>query len=215
MGTHLSKTTSEGAVRTFLALDLPFPLKTELGHLRSRFVAHTPLLKWSAPDVLHITVKFLGGVAQSRLDGVAESARSAAASVTPFTLSLAGIGAFPAARNPRVIWVGLEEDAGYATMQRLFRAAEDALVARGFSPESRPFAPHITLARTRDDVSPGARRALGDTLQAVQDAAPIEGTWEVRELVVMRSDLGRSGPRYTPIATFPLGAQSTPQPEDG
>src|SRR3954447_16453218 len=120
MSIHLSKREGDGTVRTFLAIDLPLSLKTELAQLTSDFAAHGSSLKWSAADLLHITVKFLGGVANDRIVDVESTARDAAARVGPFMLSLSGLGAFPNPRTPRVIWVGLVEDEGYRSMAELF-----------------------------------------------------------------------------------------------
>jgi 2'-5' RNA ligase len=129
-----------------------------------------------------------------------EAAGEAAECTRPFALSLAGLGAFPSLRKPRVIWVGLGRDEGYRDLQQLFKQVEGELGARGFSPEDRPFAPHITLARTRDAISEPVRRDLGTTLASVAERTEITGSFRVDSVTVMRSDLSQSGPKYTPIA---------------
>jgi 2'-5' RNA ligase len=103
-----------------------------------------------------------------------------------------------------VLWVGLERDEGYRSLEALFGRLEDALDARGLGREERAFAPHITLARTRDEISSAQRRALGEAIAAVRQRNRVTGAFAVRELIVMRSDLSRTGPRYTPLATLPL-----------
>lgn len=206
MGHQLSKSDPQ-AIRTFLAIDLPDSLKFEIGRLESEFVDHGSALKWSNPELLHITVRFLGGVAPDCMAAVKRAAQEATAQVSAFSLALTGLGAFPNDRTPRVIWIGLRHDSGYVDLQRLYGLAEDALASGGFPSEGRPFSPHITLARTRDGISPGDRQGLGMTLQCVRAARDVSGEFPVERLTVMRSDLSRAGPRYTPLAQYPLRAR--------
>ncbi len=201
----MSKTSDSAPIRTFLAVELPGSEKAKLAALEREFAGHASVLKWVAADLLHITVRFLGSVRADRIDSVKEAALKSAAGVAPFSLAMVGLGAFPNVRLPRVIWVGLREDAGLESLQLLHRQIEAELSQRGFAPEDRRFSPHITLARTRDDASSSDRRALGDTLEQVRMKRNVSGAFEVDALVVMKSELGRSGPRYTPMERVSLG----------
>jgi 2'-5' RNA ligase len=191
-------------IRTFLALELPDALKSRLAGFEREFSHHASVLKWPAQDLLHITLRFLGGVPEDRMPAVMEAAEAVASQSAPFTLSLSGIGAFPGTRRPRVIWVGLHQDSGYDALLTLFADLEECLTARGFPPEERAFSPHITLARTRDTISEAERRELGARLTDVAVKATVNGITPVDRLTVMRSDLARSGPAYTPLARYPL-----------
>lgn len=197
-------------IRTFLAIELPLALKEQLSSLEPEFSRYAAGLKWSPRDLIHITIRFVGGVPETRLPLVMEAAGQAAGRAAPFSLPLSGLGAFPTMRKPRVIWVGLEPGWGLDTLHELFADIEAGLQARGFPPESRPFSPHITLARTRDTLAEWERRELGTLLAEVAGRTSITGTIPVREVTVMRSDLGRSGPRYTPLARYPLLRVQTP-----
>jgi RNA 2',3'-cyclic 3'-phosphodiesterase len=207
MGGQLSKRGVGSTVRTFLAVELPPSLKAGLDRLRSDF-GDSASLKWSASSLLHITVRFLGSVHESRMPDVEAAARAAAARVEPFHLSLAGLGAFPNERVPRVIWVGLARNAGYEELGRLFERVESELTAREFPPEERSFSPHITLARARDTAGLSDKREIGEDLRRAQSRRQPAGSWQVQSLLVMRSDLGRDGPRYTALAACPLGVGS-------
>lgn len=175
-----------------------------MGTIRRSFPDEGSLLKWVAPHLLHITVRFLGSVPQARLSLVEESAAASTAGVRPFALRLSGLGAFPSSRAPRVVWVGLEPGPGLETLQQLARRLETELVSRGFPHEERALSAHVTLARARDGISTADRRKLGEALVLAQGKYRITGGFQVRELVVMRSDLGRNGPTYTPLASLPL-----------
>lgn len=209
MSPDLSKPRDEVAIRTFLAIALPDSIKQDLARLQSSFVDQGSMLKWSDPRLLHITVRFLGAVPADRMQEVKDAAGEAAAGVPPFTLAVSGIGAFPNSRAPRVIWVGLVPGEELSRLERLFRLVEDALASRGFPSEQRAFSPHITLARTRDRISGEDRRVLGLVLQQVQATHDVSGQAPVGELLVMRSDLSRAGPRYTALASLALTGEKT------
>ncbi len=208
-----SRTQAQSFLRTFLAIELPDSVRTRLAGIEREFSRFGPVLKWSGPDLLHITLRFIGGVPQSRMPLVMEAARDASAPSHPFRLTLSGLGAFPTVRNPRVIWVGLKKDKGYDAVQALFSDVEAGLIVRGFAPEERAFAPHITLARTRDSIAEPERRELGTLLAGVDARTEMTGTFPVQELTVMRSELSRGGPRYTPLARYPLAGTAESQRE--
>lgn len=205
MATHLSKREEGPQVRTFLAVELPQEEKTRLAALERGFAGHLSVLKWVAPDLLHITVRFLGALGESRLGLVADAAAKSAANIEPFTLRMTGLGAFPSERSPRVLWVELAHDRGFESLSRLFERLEGELAGLGFPKDERAFSPHITLGRVRDTASSADRQAVGETLARVKAGRNVNGHFAVRQLVVMRSDLARSGPKYTPIAFATLG----------
>lgn len=157
--------------------------------------------KWVDPALCHITLKFLGYVAEDRLPAIAEACRRAASGAGPFELAFAGLGAFPRWRGARVLWMGL---APSRPLARLQAAVEAELAPLGFAPESRPFAPHLTLARFKKppppDLEEAARRFAGASFGAV----PV---WELR---LMRSDLRRSGPAYSVLEAFALTGPAGP-----
>nr|PZN39224.1 MAG: RNA 2',3'-cyclic phosphodiesterase [Bacillota bacterium] len=121
----------------------------------------------------------------------------AVAGVAPFTLAVAGVGAFPRPDAARVIWAGCGD--GREALVALAERVERALVAAGFPPEPRPFSPHLTLGRVAQG---GLTRDLAAAVAAARDRA--FGTLPVRTVVLYRSDLRPDGPIYTPLATFPL-----------
>ncbi|MBV9280730.1 MAG: RNA 2',3'-cyclic phosphodiesterase [Chloroflexi bacterium] len=202
----MSKSAPGGQIRTFLAIELPAGLRAGLAALQEAFAEQTSMLKWVAPDRLHLTLRFLGNVPEARLDSVRQSVEAAAASVSTFALELNGIGAFPDERAPRVVWVGLQDGPALDRIRHLAGAVNDELASRGFEREDRPFKAHITLARVRDEASPGSRRHLGETLLAVRSARRISGRIPVDHVTIMRSDLGRAGPTYTPLAVVHLAS---------
>lgn len=201
----LSKRMSDAqTIRTFLAVAIPQREREVLAALIGSLEPERALLKLVNADLLHITLRFLGPVAANHMERVVTAALTVAEAARPFALTLSGVGAFPNERAPRVLWMGIGANDGLDALRRLAGAVEDALVAEGFAPETRAFSPHITLARSRDQISVTERRQIADALRRVGTQGLPARPFEVRELIVMRSDPGPSGPRYTPLLIAPL-----------
>ncbi|HZS95113.1 MAG TPA: RNA 2',3'-cyclic phosphodiesterase [Chloroflexota bacterium] len=211
MTEYLSK--NDTRIRTFVAVALPDAERSAIAKLESRFERQRSILKVVAPDLLHITIRFLGNIDGARLPDVMAAVRQAAGETKPFSLALAGIGAFPNARSPRVIWIGLEDNAGLAELRHLASRTEQLLEEHGFAKEERSFRAHITLARVREDAPREARRDLGTIVSEMQSLRIAPGSFPVGSLIVMRSDLSRTGPRYIPMEIAHFQGRSEPRVE--
>jgi 2'-5' RNA ligase len=180
-------------VRLFVAVDVPDELKAAIeSDVVDPLRAELPGPRWTRPESRHLTLAFLGEVAEERVDAIADAVRNAAASRACFEAAFETIGGFPNLRRPRVLWIGLgtgaEPTAGLAT------SVQEGLVPLGFEPEHRPFRSHLTLARCNPP------RPLGE-LPSV--AVPAE-RFPVRHAVLFRSQLHPKGARYTALERFPL-----------
>jgi 2'-5' RNA ligase len=179
--------------------------------VRERLAAEVERLRPSVPDVvwvradnLHLTLKFLGGVDAARLDGVTAALTGTAASHTAFDLTFHGLGAFPCATRPRVLWAGVDE--GAAAAAALALGVDAALAALGFPHESRRFSAHVTLGRIREPRScPRLAGALA--------AGGRFGRQHVEGISLMRSELSPHGPRYTELAAVPLRVAALAAPD--
>lgn len=181
-------------VRSFIAVELDASLRAALSDLQGR-LKHAPLARlgrWVDPSGIHLTLKFLGDVPTSRLPELRQALHRAAGEVEPFEFALAGLGSF-SPRQTRVIWVGVEEPSG--ALGRLQCAVEREMNIAGFQPEGRPFSPHLTLARVRDQANSHERAELG--AWAKEQKVGRLGTMRVTEIALMQSDLRPSGAIYT------------------
>jgi RNA 2',3'-cyclic 3'-phosphodiesterase len=158
--------------------------------------------RWVRVDGLHLTLRFLGATQDERQPALADAISAVAAAVAPFRVELSGGGAFPDPRRPRVLWIGIVEGAPH--LADMARRLDERLMPLGWPPEGRPFAPHLTLART--DGVPGAderARRLSEV------AAGVSFGWRADRVVLYKSILGRGPSRYEALATAELaGSQA-------
>jgi 2'-5' RNA ligase len=117
--------------------------------------------------------------------------------MSPFKLYVKGLGAFPNARNPKVVWVGMEDN-----QQRLVHfqeKLEETLAAIGFVPEKRDYSPHLTLGRVKDS------RGKRDIEQLIEKYKNEDlGYFTADTIIFFQSDLQPSGPVYSSLKTIQL-----------
>ena len=181
-------------VRAFIAVDISSEARDALAEVqRSLQGQGVTSVRWVRPEGVHLTLKFLGEIDSVAVGGIMDGLKRAAKGIGPLNLCLGEIGAFPSVGAPRVIWVGMEGD-----LERL-RALqgqidEEMHSAGGFPREGRPFAPHLTLGRMRENATGGERRGAGEALTQVALESAV--SWEVKEVNLMRSTLTPQGAVY-------------------
>lgn len=204
MKVEAQKTADAGsALRLFFAVELPEEVRAHIGAHVGRLREHAPAgvkVSWEQVGKLHLTLKFLGDVPAARLEELQTAAARAAETVAPFRLWLRTAGAFPPRGSPRVLWLGLADEAG--RLAELRRRLEDECAGADFARDSRPFHAHVTVARIRagDDAARQLKR-----LHAELSFAPVE--FAVAGFVLVRSELGAGGSRYTVLSHHALGGQ--------
>lgn len=192
-------------VRSFVAIELPEDIRMALSGLQKDLKrGGDSSVKWVDPRGIHLTLKFLGSVSSTLIPRIEDALTGVAQGVGPFSLEVVGTGVFPHLRNPRVAWVGLAGE--IESLLRLQGAVDSALEPLGFVPEARPFSPHLTLARLREDVSPEARQGFGQRL--MQAKFPPQGPFQVEALNLMKSQLTPQGAIYSRLASLKLGSSS-------
>lgn len=181
------------SVRAFIGVRVP--CSRAVRRLLRQIAALDGAVKPVEPENLHLTLRFLGDTPLTEIPAIADAARRAAATQSLFTDELHGIGVFPRADRPRVVWLGLDNPLAWSA---LFTALDGQLAAIGFPSEKRPFTPHLTIARIKG--RPPAE--LDDILARNRDAA--FGEFEITQLEVLQSELTPRGPIYTTLAEAPL-----------
>ena len=157
--------------------------------------------RWVRVDGLHLTLRFLGATPDERQPALGEAIAAAAQGVAPFRVVLSGGGAFPDSRSPRVLWIGIGD--GAPQLADLARRLDERLAPMGWPPEGRPFAPHLTLART-DGVPHADERAR----RLAELAEGISFGWQVDRVVLYKSIQGHGPARYEVVAEAPLAEEA-------
>ena len=179
-------------MRLFTGIDLPGHVKDQLAALVAR-LRPTARLKWSTAGNLHVTTKFIGDWPSQRLGDLSAALR-AVPTPPPIRIAVRGLGWFPNPRAPRVFWAGVEADSALAN---LAQQTDGALAQLGVAPETRPYSPHLTLARIQDQV-PLDR--LRDALASLPSAD--FGEFLADRYHLYLSELHPSGSVYTKLEEF-------------
>jgi 2'-5' RNA ligase len=150
---------------------------------------------WVAPHNMHLTVRFLGEVEEARAALVAKAVGEAFR-IPAFAISIGGVGLFPPAGRPRVLWIGVPE--GNSQLVAVHGEVEQRLDALGFEREQRAYHPHLTLARFREPASAEVR------VLVAQASGTEAGHSAAHDVVLYESRLSSAGPTYHVLARAPL-----------
>ena len=154
-------------------------------------------VSWVRPENIHLTLRFLGEIDDSHVEKIAAHLRKHLAGVESFSLRVRGVGVFPSAKSPSVLWVGAEPLDG--SLRLVQAATEAAAQTAGLKAEQRAFSPHLTLARVRDLVSVGS---FSEILSQHRDFDG--GEIRVESVALFSSTLTPHGAPYACIKEFPL-----------
>ena len=191
-----------GKIRAFIAIEIPDALKERMREIQSVISGGVRGLALPKQEAIHLTLKFLGDIDEDAVSHITDALRAACANVGHFTLAVDGIGGFPSLRCPRVVWAGVNEHEGLAS---LHKDIEDRLAKLGIEKESVRYKPHITLCRVR---SIAESQELSRIVQESQPSLKME--FPVAELVFFKSVLTSKGPLHTPLARIALNTVTKP-----
>ncbi len=176
-------------LRLFVALPLPDGVIARLMIMSSG----VPGAQWTEPANMHLTLCFIGEVEESVAEDI--DALLAGITVPAFSLELAGVGTFGEGTKARMLWAGVKPSAALLHLQA---KVESAIVRAGLPPETRKFAPHVTLARLNHPHSVRLENFIvGNTLFQA-------GPFAVDRFALFESRLGKNTAVYTPIVHYDL-----------
>ena len=184
-------------MQLFVALEVPAEVRENLASLLQSFRAVSPQIRWVRPENLHVTLKFIGEVPQTKLAEI-RSALASVRSAQSVTLDFRGLGFFPNEKRPRVFWTGIAASANLKTLAADIDGATERL---DIPREQRPFSPHLTLARFDPP-------RLPETLRAPirENAARDFGSLRASQFHLLESKLKPSGAEYTTVESFSFAA---------
>jgi len=195
-------------LRLFIALELPPAWRSELGEQSRRLESAVPgFTRWVQPDLMHLTLVFLGAQPASIVPAIESAMDEAAAATSGFSIATSAPGSFGSPRALRVVWVGVQ-----ATPRGALDALHGRLVASleqaGVTFEPSAFRPHLTLGRARRDESAARSQLMHRAVQGAGGgpSSPLNklGEFDCEEITLVRSDLRPTGPIYTPLRRAPF-----------
>jgi len=188
-------------LRAFIAVEIPPAIQQAIdSETESLRRALGPgRVRWVPCENLHLTLKFLGDISPANVTLLTVMLTAEAGRVTPFPLRVSGLGSFPTPKRARVLWVGLHAPAGLAALQH---GIESAAAKLGYAAEERPFSPHLTIGRVRQQVTAGDQQAIWKALERTQVGDL--GEAEISAVHLYKSDLKREGAIYTRLFSAPL-----------
>jgi 2'-5' RNA ligase len=187
--------------RLFVAIPVPDAVRAELIRVQRELQPLAPrsAVRWVGPGQFHLTLRFLGDVSSDRVAALQKSLRAICSGARALCLHACGVGFFPKARSPRVVWVGIGDNEN--RLSELQKKVE--LIVRPFAaePGGEYVAGHVTLGRFKrsNDLK---IKELTKCVEAMKDR--MFGEWTARKVEIIRSELSPAGAHYTSLAAFPL-----------
>jgi RNA 2',3'-cyclic 3'-phosphodiesterase len=179
-------------MRIFIALDIPAEVRARLAEYMERARSYAPEARWARVEGLHATLKFVGHVSDERVEQIKVALGSI--ETAPFAVRFEGIGFFPNPKAARVFWAGVD---GGKELPRLASAIDAVLEKLGVERETKPYHPHLTLART-------SARPLRELQPLLADTPPQFGTMTALEFFLYQSQPQKGGSKYTKLKRFGL-----------
>jgi 2'-5' RNA ligase len=188
-------------MRTFIAIDFSPQIRQKIGEIIDYFKTQTPdyALKWVEPQNLHMTIKFLGEVSEGHLQTIKELLSDTIKGRSAFEIEVTGMGMYPSAHKPRVIWLGVE---GSEPLKDIHKSLDQALQKTSIPPDKRGLSPHLTIARVRSNVETLIVQDIGKTLSQFKIGSL--GKCTIDKIVLYKSTLTPGGPIYDPLLSIPL-----------
>jgi 2'-5' RNA ligase len=179
--------------RLFFAVPVPDPARQLVADVMTRVQASVgdgrAKIRWVRVEGLHLTLRFLGQTPRERIEPLARMLDALGAATPPFGVTIARAGAFPNPARPRTLWLGIED--GAAELAKLAVDLEAGAAVDGQVLGTKPFAPHLTIART------DGLRSAGAAAAALSDAAEaLEAIFTADRVVLFQSHLGHGPASY-------------------
>ena len=183
-------------MRAFIAVEVSAEIKAVLGRIEEHLKYAGADVKWVKPEIIHLTLKFLGEIPEQKAEEVAKALDGIASATKPFDLTLKDIGAFPKIEFPRVVWAGL--DKGAAECAGLAAKVEEAMSGLGFAKEDRPFSSHLTIGRVRSSLN---RAKLKEKMASAAANFKLSEVipYRVASIILFQSKLTPQGSIYTKL----------------
>jgi 2'-5' RNA ligase len=187
--------------RLFIAVTIPEEVKAKIKAAQAELQRVLPErgVRWTRREQFHLTLRFLGDVEAARVEALETAIRAACRGFGALHLSAGRVGCFPDLRYPRVVWVGVRDEA--EQLPRLQQAVQAATEEFTTEPKEEQFTGHVTLARIKG-IKRSEAEALGQAAAGMADR-PF-GQWTAYQVELMRSELSPQGAQHRSLASIAL-----------
>ena len=180
--------------RTFIAIEIPATVKLKELLELLRVDMREEKIRWINPEILHITLSFLGDTSERQVKNISEQLEKICSGYSSMELHFKELGVFPNLRKPGVFWIGMERN---ELLENLHGEIEMMLRDYGINRGNKPFSPHLTIARIKwieniDKLKYWLQKYNGETIQKTKTG----------EIIYYESKLTANGPIYNPIKKF-------------
>lgn len=188
-------------LRAFIAIEIPTGIHQAIEKKTAsiRATLNASLVRWAPAENVHLTLKFLGDISPANLEMLGQMLSAEVSQHRTFEMEFGGLGAFPNPKRPRVIWIGIQAPAGLDALQHGIGAATATL---GYPNEQRPFSPHLTIGRVKQNVGSAGIQQIRTALDETKVGSL--GTVQVSAVHLFKSDLKPTGAVYTRLFSAPL-----------
>jgi RNA 2',3'-cyclic 3'-phosphodiesterase len=183
-------------IRAFIAVEIDHTVIQRITDITHELKPKIPDIRWTSPDNWHLTLKFLGAIDEKQIDSIGQALERELSLFPRCTINAKGLGVFPDARRPRVLWVGIQGN----PLAGLAESVETALAPLGFAKEKRVFTPHLTIGRWREGKH--RNQELEPALEHWK--AYDSGRSKVEEVTLFQSVLKPAGAEYRPLKSVRL-----------
>ncbi|MGD0350465.1 MAG: RNA 2',3'-cyclic phosphodiesterase [Verrucomicrobiota bacterium] len=188
-------------LRLFVAIPMPETVRNEIIGVQQELqrLVSRDAVRWTKPEQFHLTLRFLGDVPVERVSALQEAVNAVCRGSSALHLRAQGVGFFPNARSPRVVWAGVND--GEGRLADLQKKIEGAVGPFAEKPSSEKFAGHVTIGRVKFLKQPDIEN-LAAHAQAIKDR--LFGEWTANEVELIRSDLLPTGAQHSLLAAIHL-----------
>jgi 2'-5' RNA ligase len=188
-------------LRTFIAVEIPHHMQETIQQKTEplRKAIGSSIVRWTPPQNIHLTLKFLGEVSATSVEILTQMLRSQADSCPAFDIHISGLGSFPSLKLPRVLFIGIQAP---AELEALYRGVESETARLGYESDNRGFSPHLTLGRVKQNSSTSDQQKIRKALEEAK--VDSLGIARVDSVHLYKSDLKPSGSVYTKLFSAPL-----------
>jgi RNA 2',3'-cyclic 3'-phosphodiesterase len=188
-------------LRVFIAIEIPLEIKKAIVvKIANMHNGTGHAVRWVPTENIHLTLKFLGETSLANVELLSQALQAECDQHAPFAITVSGLGCFPNSHHPRIIWIGLNIP---PELNRLQHRLETATARMGYAIEDKPFSPHLTIGRIREQATSAELNNIHSALEKLHVGSL--GTFTVQAVHLFKSDLKPAGPVYTSLFSARLG----------